>query len=111
MPRYAYPHGQCRSVGVGGYLLGGGVNWLGTYNKYGYGAESVLQMRAVLADGAIADVTPEATQVERAISNVDFYTNVFNSIFWKIEIGLTAFKFPSSLKLGKYSLICIGKGV
>ena len=31
--RYSYPHGQCRSVGVGGYLLGGGVNWLGTYNK------------------------------------------------------------------------------
>ena len=34
---FSYPHGQCRSVGVGGYLLGGGVNWLGTYNKYGYG--------------------------------------------------------------------------
>ena len=33
---FSYPHGQCRSVGVGGYLLGGGVNWLGTYNKYGY---------------------------------------------------------------------------
>ena len=63
--RYAYPHGQCRSVGVGGYLLGGGVNWLGTYNKYGYGAESVLQMRAVLADGTIADVSQEATQVDK----------------------------------------------
>ena len=35
--RFSYPHGQCRSVGVGGYLLGGGMNWLGTYNKYGYG--------------------------------------------------------------------------
>ena len=42
---YSYPHGQCRSVGVGGYLLGGGVNWLGTYNKYGYGAEHVLKMK------------------------------------------------------------------
>ena len=30
-------HGQCLSVGVGGFLLGGGVNWLGTYNKFGYG--------------------------------------------------------------------------
>ncbi len=29
----SYPHGQCRSVGVGGFLLGGGVNWLGTWNK------------------------------------------------------------------------------
>jgi hypothetical protein len=61
---YSYPHGQCRSVGVGGYLLGGGVNWLGTYNKYGYGAENVLAMRAVLSDGRIADVTPEKTEVE-----------------------------------------------
>ena len=42
---YSYPHGQCRSVGVGGYLLGGGVNWLGTYNKYGYGAEHILSMK------------------------------------------------------------------
>ena len=61
--RWSYPHGQCPGVGVGGYLLGGGVNWLGTYNKYGYGAESVLQMRAVLADGTIADVSQESTKV------------------------------------------------
>jgi hypothetical protein len=60
---YSYPHGQCRSVGVAGYLLGGGVNWLGTYNKYGYGAENILAMRAVLSDGRIADVTPQKTEV------------------------------------------------
>jgi len=60
---YSYPHGQCRSVGVAGYLLGGGVNWLGTYNKYGYGAESVLSMHAVLSDGRIADITPETTKI------------------------------------------------
>ena len=35
--RWSMSHGQCPSVGVGGFLLGGGVNWLGTYNKYGYG--------------------------------------------------------------------------
>ena len=35
--RFSYPHGQCPGVGVGGFLLGGGVNWLGTFNKYGYG--------------------------------------------------------------------------
>ena len=61
---YSYPHGQCRSVGVAGYLLGGGVNWLGTYNKFGYGAESVLSMRAVLADGSIASVSPARTEIE-----------------------------------------------
>ena len=83
------------SVGVAGYLLGGGVNWLGTYNKwesknvifhltptasenagkllvilllvtcgrYGYGAENILSMRVVLADGRIAEVTAEKTEV------------------------------------------------
>ena len=35
--KWSMVHGQCPSVGVGGFLLGGGVNWLGTYNKFGYG--------------------------------------------------------------------------
>merc|ERR1712168_832461 len=61
--KYSYPHGQCRSVGVGGYLLGGGVNWLGTYNKYGYGAEHVLKMKVVLADGSIALVDKTSTTI------------------------------------------------
>jgi len=61
--QYSYPHGQCRSVGVGGYLLGGGVNWLGTYNKYGYGAEHILQMKVVLADGSIAGVDKDKTVI------------------------------------------------
>merc|ERR1712198_219117 len=61
--KYSYPHGQCRSVGVGGYLLGGGVNWLGTYNKFGYGAEHILQMKVVLADGSVAWVDKDKTEV------------------------------------------------
>jgi len=65
--RYSYPHGQCRSVGVGGYLLGGGVNWLGSYNKYGYGAEHVLAMRVVLATGEIGLVDSTATRIEHPI--------------------------------------------
>merc|ERR1711936_719237 len=65
--RYSFPHGQCRSVGVGGYLLGGGVNWLGSYNKYGYGAEHVLAMNVVLADGSIGNVDSRATSIEHPI--------------------------------------------
>ena len=61
--QYSYPHGQCRSVGVAGFLLGGGVNWLGTYNKLGYGAESVLAITVVTAEGDIAEVTPQRTRV------------------------------------------------
>merc|ERR1711970_364932 len=61
--RYSYPHGQCRSVGVGGYLLGGGVNWLGTYNKYGYGAEHILKMKVVVSDGSVAWVDKDKTDI------------------------------------------------
>ena len=73
------------SVGVAGYLLGGGVNWLGTYNKwvglsllsqnwprfprYGYGAENILSMRVVLADGRVAEVTAEKTEVRKSFSS------------------------------------------
>ena len=46
-------HGQCTSVGVGGYLLGGGINFAGTSNKYGSGASHVLQYTMVDAKGRI----------------------------------------------------------
>ena len=45
-------HGQCLEVGVGGFLLGGGVNALGGSARHGWGAENVLAARAVLADGS-----------------------------------------------------------
>ena len=65
-------------------MLGGGVNWLGTYNKYGYAAEQVqenifdiiyktfhfkpppsyvLKMRVVTANGTILDLSPGKTVV------------------------------------------------
>merc|ERR1711971_610098 len=59
-------HGQCTSVGVGGYLLGGGVNLVGTTNKYGFGAEHVLAYKMVTAEGDIATVEEDKTTVASA---------------------------------------------
>src|SRR3984885_13483024 len=41
--------GQCASVGVGGFLLGGGVGPL--MSKYGIGCDNILAAALVLADG------------------------------------------------------------
>ena len=43
--RYTIIHGQCLSVGVGGYLLGGGVNALGASARHGFGAQNVISMK------------------------------------------------------------------
>merc|ERR1719312_513637 len=84
--RYSYPHGQCRSVGVGGYLLGGGVNWLGTYNKYGYGAEHILKMKVVLSDGSVAWVDKDRTEIFYPANSVRTVTHTEeNNLFFALR--------------------------
>ena len=46
-------HGQCTSVGVAGYLLGGGINVVGTSERYGSGANHVARYTMVDAQGRI----------------------------------------------------------
>lgn len=46
-------HGQCTSVGVGGYILGGGVNVVGTSERYGSAADHVQRYTMVDAKGRI----------------------------------------------------------
>ena len=54
--RYTMMHGQCVTVGVGGYLLGGGVNIVGTSQRIGSGSSNVLQYTMVDTDGFIVKV-------------------------------------------------------
>ena len=58
-------HGQCLTVGVGGYLLGGGTNALGASAKFGFAVHNIIEMRLVLADGSIARVNDKRVEVWR----------------------------------------------
>ena len=58
--RYTVVHGQCLGVGVGGFVLGGGVNAVGSSARYGAGAEQVVEWRLVTAAGERVSVTQEA---------------------------------------------------
>ena len=51
--KYTLIHGQCKSVGVAGYILGGGVNVVGTSERYGSGASHVERYTMVDAEGRI----------------------------------------------------------
>ena len=50
---YTMIHGQCSTVGVGGYVLGGGVNVVGTSERFGSAAEHVKRYTMVDAEGRI----------------------------------------------------------
>jgi len=63
--KYTVIHGQCLTVGVGGYLLGGGVNALGASARFGFGAQNVIKMKGVLADGSMATITKEKVVVRK----------------------------------------------
>ena len=56
-------HGQCTSVGVGGYILGGGVNVVGTSERYGSAADHVERFTMVDAKGRILLVSKGNTSI------------------------------------------------
>ena len=55
--RYTLIHGACTSVGVGGYLIGGGAQASGTTQRFGFGNFNVLQFTMVDANGNIIKVS------------------------------------------------------
>ena len=60
-------HGRSLTVGIAGFVLGTGVNLLGTSSRYGFGSDQVIQYTIVLADGSVAKVTKDNTTVEDTV--------------------------------------------
>ena len=54
---------QAKNVGVGGFFLGVGANPLGTSHRHGFGADTVIEYKLVLADGSIAIVSDFNTTI------------------------------------------------
>ncbi len=54
--KYHIIHGQCQTVGVGGFVLKGGINMVRGSSLYGSGASNVVRYRTVDARGDILDV-------------------------------------------------------
>ena len=54
--KYTIIHGQCLGVGVGGFLLAGGINAIGTSQRYKSGASNILQYTMVDANGDVYKV-------------------------------------------------------
>ena len=63
--KFTMIHGQCESVGVGGYLLGGGINVVGTTERLGAGSQNVIQFTMVTAEGDVAEVTKDNVTIWR----------------------------------------------
>ena len=59
--RYMVVGGGCGSVGVGGYLLGGGYSFLS--RSYGLASDSITRMEVVGADGSVYSL--DGTQTDR----------------------------------------------
>ena len=61
--KYTLIHGQCTSVGVGGFILGGGINVVGSSERYGSAADHVERYTMVDAKGRILLVSKGNTSV------------------------------------------------
>lgn len=57
--RFSFVHGECQSVGVGGFYLHGGVHLGGLSKLYGFGNETIVSMEVVVANGTTLFIDPE----------------------------------------------------
>lgn len=69
----AFPIGHCPSVGLGGYLLSGGMGW--NLHEWGFAADNIVAADVVLADGSETRVSAKSDP----------------ELFWALRGGSAAF--------------------
>ncbi|KAK4195095.1 putative FAD-linked oxidoreductase YvdP [Triangularia verruculosa] len=72
-PRKLVVGGQCPTVGVSGFTLGGGLSPFS--RSYGLGVDSLLEMKIVTADGRLVTVGPDEDDDEK------------RELFWAVRGG------------------------
>ena len=87
MDRYTYIHGQCTSVGVGGYLLGGGFQATGTTQRLGFGSFNVLQYTMVNADGNIMKISENNITVIEPETGHQRYLEDSHNLFRSLQFA------------------------
>ena len=85
--------GQCPSVGVGGFLLGGGVGPL--MSKYGLGCDNILAAEMVLADGRLVRASAHQNQ----------------DLYWAIRGGGGNFGIVTEFEVGLHPVAKVLAGI
>jgi len=58
--RFSFVHGECDSVGVGGFYLHGGGHASGLQEQYGSGNSTIVSMEVVTADGKVRTLSDDS---------------------------------------------------
>ncbi|KAJ7689857.1 hypothetical protein B0H17DRAFT_883436, partial [Mycena rosella] len=84
--------GRVTDVGVGGFLLGGGISALSM--AHGFGSSNVVNSQVVLADGGIHDVSHKTLP----------------DLYWALTYGSTNFAIVTRFEMTTYPLTDVGGG-
>ncbi|GAB7357732.1 hypothetical protein MBLNU459_g0390t2 [Dothideomycetes sp. NU459] len=77
----AVPGGRVADVGVGGYILGGGMSWFA--NQVGWACDNVIEYEMVSANGTILYASEDENE----------------DMFWALRGGMSAFGVITSFKM------------
>jgi FAD binding domain len=93
---WAYVHGECFSVGAGGYFLHGGIHFGYGSALYGWGGQNVEELEVVTATGSVATV--ETIKKSESPDLIKHFTRAGSSfgLVTKIKVEIYRRKAPTA---------------